>query len=196
MNYHIDFAVDFTGNDSATGDARITSPTLFESLRSRYPDKSINPKWFMIRTGFEEAIKSNLFKTIEMDGGKSPVADLKFACDHPDKYYPVRIERIATVEELNQRQWLMLRPGDLELAAHGSIEPDGTYVIPKVRCKKKSPTVPIRLDPGCISSPLRLKTSSCRVDSTLSSFVRSGWRAVPPPGCGSCTVLWRCPHSR
>lgn len=131
MNYNIDFAVSYTGKDGFTGDARITSPELFQLLRIRYPDNSINPKWFILRTRFDDAKDSNLFKTIEMDGGKSPVADLEFACDHPDKYYPVKVERIATAEELNQSPWLMLLPGDRELSGRGTIESDGTYVVPK-----------------------------------------------------------------
>jgi hypothetical protein len=139
MNYNIEFSVDYGARNVVTGDARITSLDLFKSLRSRYPNKSINPRWFQIKTRFEDAMESGLFNTIEQDGGKLPIADLKYACDHPDKYYPVQVERVPSEDEFNQSRWLLLLPGDAIMTGHCEVSSDGTYIIPGViRTKKVS----------------------------------------------------------
>jgi hypothetical protein len=137
MNYNITFAVAHVAQGGGPGDARITSLDLFKSLRSRYPDKSINLRYFQISTRFDDAVESGLFKIIEQDGGKLPLADLKYACDHPDKYYPVQVERVPTDDELNQSRWLLLVPGDIEMTGHSETASDGTYLIPGVRRTKK-----------------------------------------------------------
>ncbi len=137
MQYFLTFSVSLTEQSTASEEATIASESFFNELRLRFPDKSINPKWFQIRVSYKEAIATRLFEEIKEHNGKSPVGDLHFACANPINFYSVKVERIPSQEELNQSRWLYLTVPELAIAKFKSVEPDDSYVISKVSSKKK-----------------------------------------------------------
>ena len=116
---------------------RISNAKLFSDLRQRYPDKSINPKWFTIHISYEEAKAIGLFETFHYEINKTPLADHYYTLTALDKHYNVQVERIAEAHELDEAHWLYLVPPAQSLAEFKAVEPDDSYVVTKVTSKKK-----------------------------------------------------------
>lgn len=136
MHYWLEFSLSLKSEITPSEEAVVTDPEWFLHIRKAFANASINPNWFMIKVSLEDALNQNLMQQVQSKSGKQPVADLKFACDHPNKYFNVRVERRFTKEELEQGAWLYLLPGERELARHGTVSPEGVYIVPKVHNKK------------------------------------------------------------
>ncbi len=132
MNYRLTFEVSLAEKGTITDGVPISDQSFFNELRSRYPDRSINPKWFEITVSYEDAIEHGLFEKIEKQTAKKPIADSHFVNAHAKTHFAVNVERIPSEEELNQSRWLYLTVPELSMAKFKSVEPDDSYVISKV----------------------------------------------------------------
>ncbi len=138
MKYQLSISVEFGDNPKETEVVRISNAKLFSDLRRRYPDKSINPKWFTIHISYEEAKAIGLFETFRHEINKTPIAGFRYYTPSAlEKHYNVQVERIAEAYELDEARWLYLVPPAQSLAKFKAVEPDDSYVVTKVTSKKK-----------------------------------------------------------
>lgn len=137
MKYQLSISVSFGDNPKETDEVRISNAKLFSDLRRRYPDNSINPKWFKLRISYEEAKSTGLFDILRQETQKSPIACYHYAPSVLAKHYLVQVERIAESHELDEARWLYLVPPAQSLAEFKAVEIDDSYLVTKVTSKKK-----------------------------------------------------------
>lgn len=137
MKYRISIAVSLGANPTATDEVVLSDKKLFTQLRSRYPNNSINPNWFVLQTDFQDALSTGIFDVFKREVKKSPSTDHHLTLKHLDRYYSVQVERIPEVQDLDDSPWLYLTAPKLSMAKFKAVEPDDSYVIQKVTSKKK-----------------------------------------------------------
>ncbi len=137
MKYQLSISVEFGNNPKGTEVVRISNAKLFSELRGRYPDKSINPKWFTIHISYEEAKAIGLFETFRSEINKTPLANRVCTPNDLGKHYTVQVERVHEEEDLENAPWFYLICPKLTLAEFKAVETDDSYVVAKVMSKKK-----------------------------------------------------------
>lgn len=117
---------------------RISNANLFSDLRRRYPDKSINPKWFTIHISYEEAKAIGLFETFRHEINKTPIAGFRhYTPSALEKHYNVQVERVPEEIDVENARWFYLVCPKLTLAEFKAVDADDGYVVAKVTSKKK-----------------------------------------------------------
>jgi hypothetical protein len=137
MKYQLSISVEFGNNPKETEVVRISNAKLFTELRRRYPDKSINPKWFTIHISYEEAKEIGLFETFRRETNKTPLAHYDYAPRTLAKHYLVQVELVPEDADVENAPWFYLICPKLTLAEFKAVEADDSYVVAKVTSKKK-----------------------------------------------------------
>lgn len=137
MKYLLSISVSFGNNPEETDEVRISNAKLFSDLRRRYPDKSINPKWFKLHIPYEDAKAIGLFETFRREIKKTPLANRVCTQKALAKHYSVRVERVPENGDLEDAPWFYLICPKLTLAEFKAVEADDSYVVAKVTSKKK-----------------------------------------------------------
>lgn len=165
---------------------RISNEKLFSDLRLRYPDKSINPKWFTIHISYEEAKAISLFETFRHEINKTPIAGFRnFTPGLLEKHYNVQVERLPEEADVANAPWFYLICPKQSLAKFKAVEPDDSYVVTKVTSKKK-------IAFGCTDHVgWMMLFSEGLKDKFLNSDLRGiGFKSVKLPN-GSPSGLWQ-----
>ncbi|WP_395739774.1 hypothetical protein [Prosthecobacter sp.] len=137
MNYQLNISITLGSNSQKSEGVVLSDQKLFAQLRSRSPDSSVNPQWFNLQILYDEAVNQKLFEIILAKTGRRPSADPLFVLKNVEKYYYVRVNRLIEVPDLDAAPWLFLTPPPLSLAEFSAVEPDDSYVVAKVKSKKK-----------------------------------------------------------
>ena len=138
MKYQLSISVEFGNKPKETEVVRISNVKLFSDLRKRYPDKSINPKWFTIHISYEEAKAISLFETFLQEINKTPIAGFRhYTPSSLENHYNVQVERVPEEADVANAPWFYLICPKLSLAKFKAVEPDDSYVVTKVTSKKK-----------------------------------------------------------
>jgi hypothetical protein len=139
MNYTVSFSVGLAHDIYRPGDVTIESVALLDRIKKMvHGSTPINQYIYNVCSDWADSGLNEAFALLLDATNKKPVADLKCASDHPDKYYPVQVERVPTEDELNKSRLLLLVPGDSVMTGHSETDSNGTYLITGVRRTKKS----------------------------------------------------------
>lgn len=137
MIYQLNISISHGSNASDTEGVMLSDHKLFTQLRKKYPDNSLNPRWFNLQISYDDAVKQKLFDIFLSATGREPSADPSRMLKNMKRYYYVRVKRIAEVHDLDTAPWLYLTPPQLSLAEFAAVEFDDSYVVAKVMRKKK-----------------------------------------------------------
>ncbi|MFO1440190.1 MAG: hypothetical protein U1F81_17850 [Verrucomicrobiaceae bacterium] len=137
MDYRLTFNVSLGGDPAATDEVVISNEALFGKLRHKYPDKSVNPRWFQLSVLYEEAKSTGLIHLLAEETKKRPVADSWYALNNLKGFFSVAVELEPSQHELDSQHLLYLAAPPTSLAEFEEVMEDDSYVVSKVRTKKK-----------------------------------------------------------
>lgn len=137
VNYLLHICIYYKPERVPSADVVITDRSVFDDLRRRFPNTSINPNFFSFDVDYRDAAASGLLDELNHASGKRGVADLMRACEDPSAFYVVKVVRRCEPEDLDQCRWLLMELGLTSLAKDGGVAPDGGYSIGK-RTKGKA----------------------------------------------------------
>ena len=138
MNFSVSFSIGLAHDHHRPGDVTVDAPEIFCRLTSLEIGTTPLSKFvYNVEIDSRNDRLIEAFEMLKKHVGRKPVADLKYAVDHSDKFYPVLVRPEADKQELDSMRWLYLGVPEMFLAEFKAVEPDDSYVIRKVLGKRK-----------------------------------------------------------